>query len=88
MNDVRAMTAGARFGSGLTEAASMTDELVSVGMESEGEITGGAESLPTTPFTEGEWGGTTAIMKDESLVVLCEILSNIFKELIRKVATF
>ena len=53
MNNVGAVAIGAGFRGGLMEAASVADELKSVGVEGEGEIAGGAEGLPTARFAEG-----------------------------------
>ena len=50
MDDIGAITGWARVGDGGFVAASVADELVVVGVESQGEETGGTEGLPTAFF--------------------------------------
>ena len=67
-----ALGAGAGDGGGVT--AEVADEGVGVGVEGEGEVAVGAEGLPATMITEGERGGSAAVVEDEGLVVLGEVV--------------
>lgn len=51
-------------------AAEVATQGIIVGMESEGEITLGAEGWPAAVFADGERGGTAAVMENEGLVVI------------------
>ena len=64
---------GARGRDFFGKAAGVAEEGVSVGVESEGEETVGAESLPTTVFTESERGGAATVVVDKGLVAIFKV---------------
>ena len=51
-------------------AASVTTELVTVGVENEWEETVGTKRLPATLVADGEWCGAAAVMEDEALLMM------------------
>ena len=76
MDDIYRVAGGARVGNLGLVAADVTTEAESVGVESQGEETVGAESLPAARFTEGERGGAAAVVENQGLVVVFEVFSN------------
>ena len=72
------LTIGTTFEDGGLVTASVTEEMIGVGVKGEGEKTGGAEGLPATAFAERKGGGAAAIMKNEGLIILVKISFNFF----------
>lgn len=68
--------------------AGVANELEIVVMQSEGKKTMRASGLPATMVTDGERGGATAVVKDEDLVMVFEVVLDVFEELIGKIAIF
>ncbi len=73
MEDRGVVAVGARGRDFFGKAAGVAEEGVSVGVESEGEETVGAESLPTTVFTESERGGAATVVVDKGLVAIFKV---------------
>lgn len=74
VDEVGFVALGAGAGDGGGVVAEVADEGVGVGVEGEGEVAVGAEGLPATMITEGERSGAAAVVEDESLVVLGEVV--------------
>ena len=74
VDEVGFVTLGAGAGDGSGVAAEVADEGVGVGVEGEGEVAVGTEGLPAAVITEGERGRAAAVMEDEGLVVLGEVM--------------
>lgn len=70
VKDAGVVAGGAARWDFLGVAAEVATQGIIVGMESEGEITLGAEGLPAAVFADGERGGTAAVMENEGLVVI------------------
>ena len=86
MDDVGALAFGAGRGDGLAMAASVAAEGVIVAMESEREETVRAEGLPATSFAERDRGGAAAIMEDQGLVVMGEVIFDALEKGVGKIA--
>jgi len=69
-------------------AAGVAEERVRVGVEGEGEETVGAEGLPAAFFAESERGGAAAVVIDEGLVAVLEVLLDGGKKRVGEVAVF
>ena len=48
----------------------------------------GASGLPATVVADGEGGRAAAVVKDEGLMMIFEVMLDVFEELIGKVAVF
>lgn len=79
MDNTRDLTAGARFGHFFLVATEVTDECIAIGVKGHREVAIGAEGLPTAVFTESERSGTAAVMKNQGLAVVFEILPDVFE---------
>ena len=79
---------GAGGGDFFRVATSVAEEGVGVGVESEGKEAVGAEGLPAAFFAKGEGGGTAAVVVDEGLVALGEVLLDSGKKSVGEVAVF
>ena len=66
----------------------MATEGIIVTVEGEGKETVGAESLPAAIFADGEGSRATAVMEDEGLMVIIEIVLDATQKLVRKIAVF
>lgn len=88
MKEIGLVTLRTEAGDGRGVAAEVADEGISVGVESEGEIAMRAESLPTAVSTESERGGATAVVEDESLMVLGEVTLDGGEKRLGEIAVF
>lgn len=76
MDDVGGVTFGADVGDFGGVATGVTEERIGVGVESQGEETGGTEGLPTAFFADSEGRGAAAVVKNEGLVVIFEVFGD------------
>lgn len=74
MENTGVVTFGAAFGDFFFVTANMTTESIRVGMEGHGQETVRAEGLPTAVFANSNRGGAAAIMKNESLMLILNIV--------------
>lgn len=81
-------TIWARMGEFAAKSATVAKQLEIVGVESEGQKTMRTESLPAAFFADSEGGGATAVMEDQSLLVVFEITGDGLQKLIRKIPIF
>lgn len=88
MEDTGVVTIGARGRDFFLMPASVADERIRVGVESQRKETVGAEGLPAAVFADGHGGGTTAIVVDESLVAKVKVFFDGGKERVGEVAVF
>ncbi len=88
VNDARSLTDRAGFGDLFLVAAEVTSKGIAIGMQGHRQITIGAKGLPAAIFTESERRGAAAVMENQSLVVIFEILADILEQEIRKIAIF
>ena len=88
VEDAGVVAVGATGRDGFLMAASVAEELVTVGVESEGEETVGAEGLPAAVFAKGEWGGAAAVVVNEGLVAGGEVFFDVSEERVGEVAVF
>lgn len=79
MDDAGGLAFRTGFGDFFLVTAEVTGESIAISMQSHGEVTIRAEGLPTAVFAEGERGRTAAIMKNQGLMMVFEILLDIFE---------
>ena len=88
VEDAGVVTFGAGSGDFFLMATGVTEEGVRVGVEGEGEEAVGTEGLPATVFADGYGGGTAAVVVDEGLVAVLEILVDGGEKRVGEVAVF
>ena len=88
VEDARVMAVRAGSRDFFLVTASMTEELIAVGVESERQEAVGAEGLPAAFFAKSKGGGTAAVVIDEGLAAVFEVLFDSGDELVSEIVIF